>query len=203
MLLALVVVAQAQLAQPPTKSFSIHIIEHLESTDADVDAKYSETVKTTNPTVLTLSYSDYKITAEGQDIPAPAPEARELHLDKDGRWVISELNGWTSISRLTPELIASWLRGVPIEKGKDANFEFGDPSDPKAKVTGTAHMEGDLLSCELSAITAKFDAPLKIQMKMHMSDGEMDHAEGDVTSMPPQIAGRYNVQSAHFELKRV
>jgi len=200
-------VVAAQLALP--RSFTLHIVEHLDSVDADVDAKYAETLKSSNPTVLVLSYSDFKVVAGGQDIPAPAPSTRELHLDDQGRWKPSELSEWTSISRLTPDLFASWIRGVPLNKDSDAAITVSDSADPKAKVSGTARLRDsangfDVIECKFSATTGAFDSPLQITMKMFVDpkSGEMDHAEGDVTSMPPQVAGRYNVQSAHFELKR-
>lgn len=151
-------------------AYTLHIVEHLDSTDADVNAAYSEGPAKDSLTPwlpVEIAYSAYSITAGGQDIPAPMPSTHTIHFDRRGNWEFMEIEELTSVSRFTPDLLVSLLYGDTIKIGQQHTSNGKDYRDPKSSFTITANLDqikDDVatITCKFSIITSKFDSPLNV-----------------------------------------
>lgn len=194
-------------------NYTLHMLEHTENAEANVDAAYTEVVRQAAPdgsATLAANYTDYKVTANGMDIPAPAPAPNDVHVDAHGLQPLKELAAIGTVSHLMPDLLAGVAYNTLLKKGKDTSLSIIDPADPKNLVSGTLKydkLEGDLITveCKFAIQSSSLDSPIVAEMTVvaNATNGDLDHADGVLKALPSQLAGRYQVQTASFSVKRV
>jgi hypothetical protein len=191
-------------------SYQMSMTEHLDSADADVEAAWTETVtkaEADGSVELNAAYSNFHISANGMDIPAPEPEARTFHFS-EGKGVSykEDLAADSSVSHMLPELFGMLISGIPLQSGADTQITIANSGN----YAGTARLE------EVKDGIAKVSLKLTVKepgvaRPMHVdgtetftiADGKLESFKGTFLDLPPNMTSRYNVQSAEFKLKRL
>jgi hypothetical protein len=193
-------------------TYTMHMVEHLEQADADVNATWTETVKTVGAdggANVEMVYNDFKITAGGMDVPAPPPEPRTMHFTPRGLEHLDEIAELTSVSRLNPTVFSVFTYMTKLDPSSIGSVEETKDEYGEVKETGKAKLiaiKDGFAQIDLSfSLEAKdWDTPLKgdFSFYVNVATDELDHMSGKLTSLPSKLAGRYQVQGADFTIKR-
>jgi hypothetical protein len=199
-----------RLYKPDQKdSYQMTMSEHLESVDADVEASWTESVTKADDVGnadVTIAYTTFHITANGTDVPAPAPSSLTMHFVAGGKPTTS-ISDETSVSHLLPDLFAAYAFDQPLEVGKELTVDAKNGSDPVKGTLTLASAEDNLATVRLKlAFSVAGEAePLHLSGTaiFDIKTSKLQSIEGTFSSLPPKLAGHYNVQSADFKVKRL
>ncbi|HEY3782202.1 MAG TPA: hypothetical protein VGL56_14055 [Fimbriimonadaceae bacterium] len=208
------VTLRRDLKEGDKASYKMDMVEHLESADANVTSAWTEIVKKDQGQLqLVVDNTDYAIEAGGMQVPAPPPGEMTLSIAPGG--LVGEfVANQTSISKVLPDLFMLTVPEGKLQVGQSDTFTYKSSlqtsngtigSDMKGTRTLISVDNGVAkISIELSDKTIDGDKALKLKTTAYVrvSDSKLDHMDGTFSDLPTKLAGRYNVGSADFKVKR-
>ena len=192
-------------------TYQMSMTEHLDSADADVEATWTETVKGTgaNGVVeINAAYTDFHISANGMDIPAPPPESRTIDVPAGPAWMYStNPDDESSVSHVLPDLFCLYATGMQLKLGLEATtggFGIANASESRLE-----EIKNGIAKVTIKVVVGM--PPDQVAKPMHVNgiatftiaDGKLQTFNGTILDLPPSMTKRYNVQSADFKLKRI
>ena len=191
-------------------SYQMSMTEHLESADAEVESTWTETVsavdKDGGADVKEVN-SSFHITANGMDIPAPPPNSKSFHFLGDGVFE-GPVTDETSVSHVLPDLFAAYAMDKPLVIGLEVNVD--GKNGPNLKATGTVKLlevKDGMAKVMLKLLFAAPNEPKSLRADataiFQVGSARLESIEGTISDLPAKMAGRYNVQSADFKVKRL
>jgi hypothetical protein len=192
-------------------SFQMLMSEHLDSLDADVESSWNETVTSLTDSGgadVKLESTSFRISANGQDIPeAQGPATRTLHFGSGGKLDGSAIDE-DSVSRLIPDLFASYVMDLPLEVSKEVKIDV--KAGPNQTVTGSVTLvdvaDGVAkVKMKLLFLTTGQKAPMRVDASASfaVATSRLESIEGTIKDLPARMTSRYNIQSADFKVKRL
>lgn len=187
-------------------AFQMLMAEHLDNFDADVESTWTETVTSVTAAGgadAKLESTSFRVSANGTDIPqAQGPATRTIHFGPGGRLEGSAVDE-DSVSRLLPDLFASYAMDRPLDTSKEVKIDDKSVTGTVALVDVADGVAKVKLKLQFS--TAGEQKPMRVEAtaSFDVADSKLESIEGTIRDLPSRMTSRYAIDSANFKVKRL